>query len=355
MKILLVETWHSDIYAEPFYRRFRELGVACEAFRMGEYFQTPAVGALEGARALLAKAEDKYRVGLSVERLNRDLARRAREADVVFVIRGEHVFPETLEAARRRGALTLAWHNDNPLSAKYPPYVWRHAVRALPLVDQVFAYRTSNVTAFRALGCRNVELLRSFYIHEMHHPVPDGDPRFSADVSFVGHYENDGRDKTIDALLSLRDVRFRLWGPLWERAPNFPALRARFGSVEAVRKTDYNLALCSTKIALVLLSKLNEDTYTRRCFEIPATGTFMLSEYTDDLASMFEPDREAVYFSSAEELTDKVRYYVAHDTARKKIADAGRARLLRDGHEARDRAIQVLASILRQRGAWRNA
>jgi len=95
----------------------------------------------------------------------------------------------------------------------------------------------------------------------------------------------------------------------------------------------------------VFLSRLNHDTYTRRCFEIPATGTLMLSEYTPDLATLFEEGVEAEFFRGPQELLDKVRFYMRHEEARRRIGQAGRARLLKDGHEALDRARQVLDAM----------
>jgi spore maturation protein CgeB len=107
------------------------------------------------------------------------------------------------------------------------------------------------------------------------------------------------------------------------------------------------LALNSTKIALAFLSKLNADTYTRRCFEIPAAGAFMLAEYSDDLASLFAEGKEADYFRSPEEMMDKVRYYLRHETHRRRIASAGLSRVHLDGHEALDRARQIRDDVRR--------
>lgn len=106
--------------------------------------------------------------------------------------------------------------------------------------------------------------------------------------------------------------------------------------------SDYNLAINSAKIALVFLSKKNNNSYTRRCFEIPAAKTFMLSEYTDDLDSMFNECVEAEYFRDKKEMMDKIKYYLKHDDKREKIARAGHERLLRDGHEVTDRAREIL-------------
>ena len=67
-----------------------------------------------------------------------------------------------------------------------------------------------------------------------------------------------------------------------------------------------------------------------RDFEVPMCGGFYLVEYQDELSEFFEFDKEIVCYKNQEELVDKIRFYLAHDTARKKIAAAGRERCLRD-------------------------
>lgn len=68
----------------------------------------------------------------------------------------------------------------------------------------------------------------------------------------------------------------------------------------------------------------------------------MLSQYTDDLASLFEPDKEAVYFKTPNELVDKTKYYLEHEEEREQIANAGYTRLIRDGHEVGDQVQQIV-------------
>ena len=72
-----------------------------------------------------------------------------------------------------------------------------------------------------------------------------------------------------------------------------------FAPIEPVFGDDYAKALCGAKVCLAFLSKLNRDSYTRRCFEIPACGNVMLAERTADLCRMFKEDEEACFFSSS--------------------------------------------------------
>jgi spore maturation protein CgeB len=73
--------------------------------------------------------------------------------------------------------------------------------------------------------------------------------------------------------------------------------------------------------------------------------TFMLSQYTDDLASLFREGDEAEFFRSKEELLDKIKYYLKHDHIRRAVADAGYRRLLRDGHDVVSRAREFVNVI----------
>ena len=48
----------------------------------------------------------------------------------------------------------------------------------------------------------------------------------------------------------------------------------------------------------MFFSKLNRDSYTRRCFEIPATKMALVSEYSNDLQSLFR-DKKEIFYSQA--------------------------------------------------------
>jgi spore maturation protein CgeB len=165
--------------------------------------------------------------------------------------------------------------------------------------------------------------------------------KYCHDIVFIGHFEDDGRKEYIKYLLDDRGLDFHIYGTLWDRSKYTMEIRSHFGEIKPLYN-DYNLALNSVKIALVFLSKRNNDTYTRRCFEITAAKTFMLSQYTDDLDSMFKEGVEAEYFRDKEEMIDKIRYYLEYDDKREKIAKAGYKRLFRDGHEVTDRAGEIL-------------
>lgn len=65
-----------------------------------------------------------------------------------------------------------------------------------------------------------------------------------------------------------------------------------------------------------------------RDFEVPGAGGFHLVEESKDHAGLFDIGREIETWRTPAELIDKIRYYLANDTARAAIAEAGRRRVL---------------------------
>jgi spore maturation protein CgeB len=95
----------------------------------------------------------------------------------------------------------------------------------------------------------------------------------------------------------------------------------------------YVRALNGAKIALAFFSSWNLDTYTTRVFEIPACGTMLLSQRTETMLTLYSEDTEAVYFDSIDELVDKARYYLKHDSVRRRVALAGHRRCISSGYD----------------------
>ncbi len=67
-----------------------------------------------------------------------------------------------------------------------------------------------------------------------------------------------------------------------------------------------------------------------RDFEVPMSGGFYLVEYIEELEEFFEIGKEIVCYSDPEELSDKIKYYLRHDSERETIRRAGYERCLRE-------------------------
>jgi spore maturation protein CgeB len=86
------------------------------------------------------------------------------------------------------------------------------------------------------------------------------------------------------------------------------------------------------------------ETGNMRMIETGGLGTFLLTEYQDNIRKYFEPGVQAETFASQGELEEKIRYYLAHPEEREAIAARGRARCQRDF--SMERAVEQLASLI---------
>jgi len=349
MKILIVADWQGEVYAQAFYDAFEQLNHEVKRFSWKEYFKHYQYSSRyetdnNKLKSMYYRAQNKYIFGPAVSVINKDLIEVANEfkPDLVFIYRGTHVYPKTIKRIKQLvNCKIFGYNNDDPFSPKASKALWRHYLACVPLYDHIFSYRHKNIDDYKSIGYDKVSLLRSYYIEKNNFYIDNLQKnKYFHDVVFIGHFENDGRDETIKYLIE-NGIDIKLYGPEWHKSKHYDFILEKMNEIKPVYN-DYNLALNSSKIALVFLSKLNHDTYTRRCFEIPATKTMMMAEYTNDLNSLFEEGKEAEYFRNKEELLEKIKYYLANEKKQKKIGENGYKRLMKDGHEVVDRCREIL-------------
>jgi hypothetical protein len=333
LKFVIAGDGHSEIHERACATALRSLGHQVEELYWAPRFRSVLGIGKDEFRSFNARLQNKLIEGPIVRRYNADLLALCEQTgpDVFLAYRGTHVLPSTLRNMR---AKRVSINNDDPFSPGASALHWRRFRAGLPEYDTNFVYRHRNLDDYRAAGARNVHLLRSFYIPARNYPM---DIPQEYDVVFAGHFEPDGRDAVLARVLD-EGIDLRIFGPEWESSP----LVNRIPMPEYLDGERYNRVLNASKIVLSFLSTLNRDTYTRRCFEVPASGAFLLSQYSDDLASLFEEGREIAFFRNAGELVEKIRYYLAHDEERRAIARAGHERVRKDGHDVTGRMRQML-------------
>jgi spore maturation protein CgeB len=220
----------------------------------------------------------------------------------------------------------------------------RRFLEQLPLYDLYVTTKSYGVRELRALGCPKVEFVGNAFDPQIHRPMEltaEDHRKYDSEVGFIGSYEPD----RAECLGFLADcgVKLRIIGNYWDRWPIArPLIKMDIGEVVG---QEYAKAICSTKINLCFLRKINRDLQTTRSIEIPACGAFMLAERTDEHLALFEEGKEAEFFSSNQELLDKVRYYLEHPQQRERIAAAGLHRCFASGYRYQDRMQQILERL----------
>jgi hypothetical protein len=242
-----------------------------------------------------------------------------------------------LEQIGRMGVRRLNFLTDDPWNpAHRAPWFFD----ALPEYDHVFSTRRANLEQLQGLGCRAVSFLPFAYAPRLHLGGPNGNGHAAAapdaDVFFAGGADAD-RVPYVTACIRAGS-RVRLHGGYWDR---FPETRAHArGHLPA---SELREAMRRSRVALCLVRRANRDGNVMRSFEIPAIGACMLTEDTAEHREIFGAEGEnVVYFSSIDQMVDRLRWLLAHDTERLRLAEAAHRLITGGKHTYRDRLEAML-------------
>jgi spore maturation protein CgeB len=345
MKILIVGDGGSDIHEVAVMKSFKNMGHEVKSFYWHPYFK-----AENRLVNLWRRFQNKYIIGPAINKINHDLISITLKFSpkLIFVYRGTHIYYQAISLIKNQlpYCQIFGYNNDDPFGDGHPPWLWRHFLKCVPYYDLVFAYRIHNLADFKKIGAKRTELLRSWYLPYINHYVSlnkEEKIKYECDIVFVGHYENDGRLEHLEEIVK-NGYKLRLFGPgyEWDQRLKKSSVLAHLAPVHLIWGNEYNKAICGAKIALCFLSKLNRDSYTRRCFEIPAAGTLLLSEYSDDLANIYESGAEVAFFKSKEEMIQKIKLYIEDVNLRNIVSVNGTKRARNDGYDIDSRMTRVL-------------
>ncbi len=305
--------------------------------------QTPYIGGWSSGAGRLQKVaravtRPAARGALNLALLSTVFARRP---DLVVVMKGHFVLPETIEAMRKAARAVVSVHTDD---LENPGNTNHWMLQAIPLWDVMFSTRSFVGAELKARGARRYELLPFAYDPVLSHPPTPGEqaePGIEKAVTFVGSNAPE-RPPFFEPCVD----RFPLmiWGGGWGSLPKSSPLQKVIRKRQVV-DGELRAILSRSAISVALLRKANRDLHTMRTFEIPACGGFMLAERTDEHQAFFEEGREAEFFSSSDEFAAKAERYLKDAPARRAIAAAGYRRVTSSGYAYSDRAARIVEVV----------
>jgi spore maturation protein CgeB len=280
--------------------------------------------------------------GPPIWQLNKEIARQIVKfkPDVLWVDKGRQVTPATLQIARMYSASAIHFTPDPAITFHRS----RHFAESIRHYDLIVTSKSYELDLYKKYGARRVLFQMPAFDEHLHQPIMlsvDEQQRYGADAVFVGTYGK-GREKYLAPLASL-NIDLAVWGGYWERCQN-KYLRSRTRG-DTRNGIEYSKALCGAKIGLGILSPLVPDKSTTRSLEIPACGTFLLAERTQEHQLLFKEGIEAEFFSSPEELKQKITHYLKDENARTRVAAKGRDRCLKSEYSYKCRIEQILREI----------
>jgi hypothetical protein len=134
-------------------------------------------------------------------------------------------------------------------------------------------------------------------------------------------------EKRLNVVAALGPLGIRVWG---DEGWNLCAKAGVGVAGPAGHGAELNAIYAGSRINLDVNRIYQADIATMRVFDILACGGFALVEHSEALAELFEIGVELATWRTLDDLVAQCRHYLAHPGEARRIAEAGRARVLRD-------------------------
>ncbi len=221
-----------------------------------------------------------------------------------------------------------------------------YVLNSLPLYDLFCVHTKVGVPYLRQMGCRNPFYLPLAADPFLHYPVKlstTDHKMFGCDLVYVGNW----RPEHEQLFSTLEGFDLAIWGSsYWSRNTRQSSwVRSRWRGRELSTGADYVKAHLVAKAGLNPIDPLNFPSHNQRVFELPACGAFSLVSRTEEVKELFEEDATVVCFDGADEMLDKVRYYLTHESEREQIARRAYQHVVHGGHTYVDRVRTLLAEL----------
>jgi hypothetical protein len=280
--------------------------------------------------------------GPLVSGVNRDLLKIFSEyqPDVVWFDKPIFFTRETMRAIHRAGAQIVFYVQDAPFGTRNDG-CWRQFLRVYRMADLHCLVRQADVARYRAWGLPWIETMFSFDPRTHFPPLSElTDANRNRQVSYIG-FPYEQRPAFLLKLVRDHHLQVFINGNRWPRVLTGEEMRF-FTLGNFLVNEEYRRGIWSSKINLSFVTESNEDDIAHKAVEIAACAGFLLAFRTPGHQSLFEEDREAVFFSSAEECADKARFYLGRPDLREAIAARGRERAVRSGYDNDTQLARIL-------------
>ena len=168
-------------------------------------------------------------------------------------------------------------------------------------------------------------------------------PTEAVDISFVGTVSADHQQRVALLEAIARRYELKLFGNI---APGVPASSPLHRCFQGEAwGADMYQALRRSLITLNShIDMVGREAGNARLFEATGVGTFLLTDFKDNLQTLFEPNREVVAWRSVNECLSMIDRYLNDEDERTAVAMAGQARTL-STHTFRRRADDILQLV----------
>lgn len=263
--------------------------------------------------------------------------------DVLFFYRTNEILNRTIKKIKflYPNIKLIAFHNDDPYTGFKNKLKFYLFLNLLPEMNLVYLYRPSNIDDIKELKVEKKLFMPHYYTKNDLVEAIDFENK-SFDIIFIGHYEPN-RAEIINYLIQNK-INVKIFGPHWGST-----VKKYNWNEDTVKKPvygkEYRNTIHKSKLAICFLSKINNDVYTRRNFEIPAAGTLTISEYTKELSTIFKDNEDILLFKNKEELLSKANDVLNNPDKLKTLTNNSFNKIKSGSFSENDRAKQLIEDI----------
>ncbi len=272
-----------------------------------------------------------HRTSLTNKLLNKHLLSRVTKLapDLVFVLKGETILPETIKKLNAEGIPTAVQVLDEYTGIYYPS----GRIQAINEYEYTFSFDKQYARQLKKTNKNSYYLpvAADETLHKELIPWEQREEKY--DLSFFGTYWKERED----ALTKLSHYKLAINGNNWTKKCQVPTLKKSIiGKPLDASKT---MADLNKSILLAHATKINMNNHhaqsideglNYRLYELASTNSFQLTNHVKGIQHQYIPKKEIVTYHDEEEFKEKVAYYLEHPEERQRISERGHKRTLRE-------------------------
>ena len=284
---------------------------------------------------------------INVALYNKEILRAVDELDAKFflTVKGCSIQLKTLKALAARGVRAINYYPDFRFS--YDD------------VDQsTFSHYSTFVTTKsfqvetleKMIGKDKVQFLHHGYCSDVHYPPPESllDKDKVPDVLYVGTYTAYKETFFSAVKKACPEIRFHIYGNGWKQSSHSEILQSSLVN-RPVYGLNYAQLANSAKINLAIHMGAADqsgwqDLVSTRTFELPACKGFMLHIDNAEVRQLYDVGQEIDVFSTAEDLSEKIRFYLKNESIRMQMIEKAYQRCV-PAYSYNQRAREIVSFI----------
>ncbi|MBE6497308.1 MAG: glycosyltransferase [Methanobrevibacter sp.] len=242
------------------------------------------------------------------------------EIDIAFVLRG------LVDYNVDYSNINLMWNISHPEMISKEEYEKYDQVfiSSKRYADKLTNQINTNVSSL--LQCTDPEV---FY--------PETDNNISDEILFVGITRGVYREIVRDVLKTNHEVS--VYGMGWDKYIDEKYIKGEFIPNEELHKY---YSSCKILLNDHWEDMRDEDFPSNRLFDALACGTFVISDKIPSAETLFEGS--IITYDDADDLNEKIDYYLAHEDERVKLAEKGR-KIVLENHTFDKRVEEILSAL----------